>query len=301
MKITCIPFGTLLLSLAAMTAQAALIPVEGGKLIDDTANNTLWVSDANLFKTLANADGDPTAFVNKVIAAVDGVINDTPSQWDTPAYSGHYTLTARDFATSDGHTNWYGAQAFIAYLNSIHYLGYSDWRQPVTITSFSDFLPVGNAPGDVDPKSGELAELFYTELGARVSSNEYLRSVNGNAVLFHNLQDSYYYATEGTADPDTAGLFLFGYSVEHIKIGGNKDPASVWPVRSGQASVKDLITAVAAKIQATDSEGHADLVQAEQQLQNSCPELDKFLNESRPKGSYVDNDVEAIRRRIGCP
>jgi hypothetical protein len=296
-----IPVAALSLALAAMTARAALIPVDGGRLVDDTANDTLWVSDANLFKTLADASGDPAAFVQKVIAAAGGVIDDTPCQWDTPAYSGHYSLSAQDFATGSGHLNWYGAQAFIAYLNSIHYLGYSDWRQPATLIPFNGLLPAGTAPGDVAPASGELSELFYTELGARISSGDYLHSVNGYAGLFHNLQASYYYATEGSADPGTAGLFLFGYNVEHIKIGGNKDPAFAWPMRLGQASAKELVGSVAAQVGSAGG-GRTLLANAEQQLHESCEKLADFLKqESQAKDSLLDADIQAIGKVIGCP
>jgi hypothetical protein len=250
---------------------------------------------------MANAGGDPAAFVQKVIAASGGVVDDTPCQWDTPAYSGHYSLTAGDFASGTGHLTWYGAQAFITYLNSIRYLGYSDWRQPVTLTPFAEFLPTGTAPGDVAPASGELSELFYTELGARISDGSYLKSVNGYAAIFRNLQDSYYYATEGNADPGTAGLFLFGFNVEHIKIGGNKDPAFAWPMRLGQASSKDLIGAVAAEVERTDGDGRDSLGAAEKQLQHGCEDLAHFLKrESLSKDALLDADVEAIGKVIGC-
>jgi hypothetical protein len=301
MKSFLIPVAALSLALLALTARAALIPVDGGRLVDDTADDTLWVADANLFKTLANAGGDPTAFLQKVIAAAGGMVADTPCQWDTPAYSGRYTLTVSDFATDSGHLTWYGAQAFIAYLNSIRYLGYSDWRQPVTLTPFNELLATGTAPGDVAPTSGELSELFYTELGARISNGAYLNSVNGYGAVFRNLQDSYYYATEGTADPGTAGLFLFGYNVEHIKIGGNKDPAFAWPMRRGQASTKELIGAVAAQVEPADGDGRTPLSAAEKQLQRGCEDLTSFLKrESQSKDVLLDADVKAIGKAIGC-
>lgn len=302
MKSILIPLAALSLALAASTARAALIPVDGGRLVDDTANDTLWVSDANLFKTLANAGGDPAEFVRKVIAAAGGVIDDTPCEWDTPAYSGHYSLSVRDFATDSGNLTWYGAQAFIVYLNSIHYMGYSDWRQPVTLTPFNELLPTGTAPGDVKPASGELSELFYTELGARISNGVYLHSVNGYAAVFRNLQASYYYATEGNSDPGSSGLFLFGYNVEHIKIGGNKDPAFAWPMRLGQASATELIDAVAAQVEPADFDGRASLGEAGQQLQHSCEKLANFFKrEFRSKDSLLDADVKAIGNVIGCP
>jgi hypothetical protein len=59
--------------------------------------------------------GDPAAVVQQVIAAAGGMIDDTPCEWDTPACSGHYSLTVGDFATDSGHLTWYGAQAFINY------------------------------------------------------------------------------------------------------------------------------------------------------------------------------------------
>jgi hypothetical protein len=291
------------LALVALTARASLIPIDGGRIVQDTANDTQWVSDANLFKTLANAGGDPAAFVHEVIAAAGGVIDDTPCQWDTPTYSGHYSLTVADFSPGTGHLNWYGAQAFIAYLNSIRYLGHADWRQPVTVVSFDydGFTLTGTAPGDILPASGELSELFYTELGARYANGDYLNSVNGYAALFHNLEDSYNYATEGSADPGTAGLFLFGFTANVPKIGGNKDAAFAWPVRYGRASVTELIDAVAKRIPPAD-DGHDSLVAAEKRLRQSCEDLGKVLEqEPQSKHPLLDADVKSIGKLIGCP
>jgi hypothetical protein len=81
-----------------------------------------------------------------------------------------------------------------------------------------------------------------------------------------------------------AGLFLFGFSADVIKIGGNKDPAYAWPVRIGQVSVKELIGAVAEQTKRADDDGHDPLGEAKKRLEQPL----------------LDAGVETIGKLIGC-
>jgi hypothetical protein len=229
-------FGSFAMLLGAMAAHAALIAVDDGKLIDNTDNGTMWVADGNLFHTLANEGGDPAGFVAAVIATSHGVINDTPNELDTPANSGTHVLTTDDLHPDNGLMTWYGAQAFVNYLNSIKYQGYDDWRLPTTAdTHFASPEEVGVAPGEASPSAGELAQLFYTELGGTSGVSNYVSTLNSNAALFRNLQPNYHYGTEGLANaPDRAWVFNVGIVYAEIKV-GPKSTFATLPVRSGQA------------------------------------------------------------------
>jgi hypothetical protein len=68
----------------------------------------------------------------------------------------NYAKTS-DYDT-DGDMLYSQANAFIAYLNSISFLGYSNWRLPKADPSCSN-------PGGYDCTNSEMGHLSYTELG----------------------------------------------------------------------------------------------------------------------------------------
>jgi hypothetical protein len=110
-----------------VVAKAALIAVDGGLLVNDPDANLTWVSDANLMATQVDASGNAATFVETVINDSGGTI--TSAQ-------GVHTLSIDDFVTtnglntSKGQMTWYGAQAWVHYLNVTKYQGYSNWRLP---------------------------------------------------------------------------------------------------------------------------------------------------------------------------
>ncbi|QSA97664.1 DUF1566 domain-containing protein [Methylococcus sp. EFPC2] len=200
---------------------AALVDVGDG-LIHDTDLNVTWAQDANLFKTLATASGNAAIFVTTVINSVGGVIHDTPNSLDTPAHSGAYTLTAGDFNAATGQLSWWGAQAWVGYLNSISYGGETGWRLPITPIEISGY----------EMTDSELGHLFYTELGG-LANTPITTKHNSNYDLFSNVPDSVYWywsGTEFTADPRHAWSFYTYFGTQFDQYKDNQFFA--WPVRA---------------------------------------------------------------------
>jgi hypothetical protein len=146
----------------------------GSGLIFDTALNITWVQDANLLGTM---EGRNPNLVTDIISTIK-FIHDTPSYYDTTPYSGSHTLSINDFG-NNGSVDWYGAQAFVAYLNVKSYEGSTHWGLPTTPDN------VGNG---YYITSSQLGELFYSELGA----------VSGGVIpsgSFINVQSAVYWST----------------------------------------------------------------------------------------------------------
>ncbi len=164
----------LLLGLSA-SAQAALYDRGNGLIYDDQLNVTI-MQDANLFKTLA---GNDSSLVSNIISANNGVIHDTANVFD----GGTRTITSADFTASSGAMTWWGAQAFIGYLNNINYDGYNDWRLPINSpvdvalgfnynTSFNGSSDIG---WNIKSTNSELAYLFNVDLNL---INKYVDTVS---------------------------------------------------------------------------------------------------------------------------
>jgi hypothetical protein len=169
---------------------AALVAVTGGLLVNDTDHNITWTADANLFQTQAAQSGDAAAFVTTII-----------NDWGAPFVSSNfnngisYSLTAADFDTSSGGMTWFGAVAWINYLNVTNYQGYSDWRFPNIGSAGSE---PGICGGGCYPSnsgqpisSSEWWELFFTELGG-VERTPISTTHNGSYSLFSSIQGTYW-------------------------------------------------------------------------------------------------------------
>jgi hypothetical protein len=197
--------------LLAMGAQAGLVTTDGGLGVYDTTNNVTWTSNANLFATQeANYIGGAAAFVSAVIADSGGIIHDTPNQFDP---TGTYSLSASDFNVhAAGQMTWWGAQAWVNYLNVTNYGGSSQWALPTTVDSISnDGVPNG-APGNPAVSSSQMAELFYGGLG-EVAGSPITTTHNSSLALFTNtaaFNDSYWSGTEfQTASTNGRAWFFY--------------------------------------------------------------------------------------------
>lgn len=154
-------------------AETHLVDLENGTVCSKSTG-LQWVQDANLLKTLSLKD---PGLIRKIIAAVpDGVIRNTPNYWDR---SGKHVLRDSDFGlvfnSSTGwydSATWWGAHAFVIYLNHIGHGGYRDWRLP-EVRPLNGERPNHNSSFDgstdygyniVSPSS-EMAYLFHVELG----------------------------------------------------------------------------------------------------------------------------------------
>ncbi len=186
----------------AGSADAALVPRLGGQAVYDTDLDVTWIADANL--AAGNAFGTP------------GI-------------------------GADGRMNWATAKAWIGNLNAAHYLGFDDWRLPITPQpdpSCSD------QTGDVPPQGfglgctgSELGHLFYAEFGA--TENTSVLATGDPAVLarFENLQaDVYWSGTPYAPTPSFVWNFFFsnGFQGAFSQDLGNY---FVWAVRDGDAVV----------------------------------------------------------------
>ena len=75
--------------------------------------------------------------MNAVIAN-DPVIHDIPNGYDNSG-SGIYKLSSAIDFGSGGRVDWWGAQAYVSFLNSIDYAGSSQWVVPTTPDSESSY------------------------------------------------------------------------------------------------------------------------------------------------------------------
>jgi len=180
-------------------AQAGLVSTAGGLGVYDNVNNVTWTSDANLMATqAASYSGGASAYVAAVIAASGGVINDTPNSLDTPSYSGTYTLSASDFVTSgtySGTMSWFGAKAWVNYLNVTNYAGTNTWALPTTVDSAASSGAPNGASGNPSQSSSQMAQLFYGNLG-QVAGSSITTTHNSSYALFNLVRSTYWSGAE---------------------------------------------------------------------------------------------------------
>lgn len=176
-------------------SQGALFDRGNGLIYDDVLNVT-WTQDANLFATIAAAS---PGVVSQIVAV-------------TPTVDTH-TMTEGDFVTSNGRMDWWGARAFINYLNAIEYGGSAGWRLP-----------------HVSP-THEFSELFNTEFGGSVTT--YTNDANFN--LFSNIQTASYatdaYSGRSQTVFNTSQLRTYGSGIN------TSNRYSVWAVADGDVGV----------------------------------------------------------------
>ena len=148
--------------LSATTGNAALI--DNGSTIYDTDLNINWLTNANLAVTQAFG-----------VSGID----------------------------AEGLMNWNTAGLWIAAMNTANYLGFSDWRLPTvtdTGTPGCNLAFSGTDCGfNVNTATGEMAHLFYDELGNKAyynTSGSGPQSGLGltNTGSFSNLQSGLYWS-----------------------------------------------------------------------------------------------------------
>lgn len=196
----------------ASTSHAALNDLGNGLVNDDVLNIT-WMQDANLFKTLCDA-------------------NDPIATGFTPVD----TADAATVCTNNGAMTWNDAEAWIARLNTQSYLGFTDWRQPITPQPDATCSNQSVNAGFPDQGFGtnctgsELGNLFYTSLGNTTAGFT-------NTAPFANAQSFAYWSGSEFA-PSPANAWRFG-TLGGFQGIGDRDGSDlfVWPVRSGQSVV----------------------------------------------------------------
>jgi hypothetical protein len=234
--------------LLAVNANASLVSTDGGLGVYDTTNNVTWTSNANLFATqAASYSGGAAAFVSAVIADSGGVIHDTPNAYD----NGTYTLSASDFVTSGafaGTMDYWGARAWVNYLDATNYGGSNQWALPTTVDSDSSGGYPDGAGGDPSQSSSQMAQLFYGGLG-QVANSSITTTHNANYSLFSNVQSYVYWSgTETSADPSVAYSFstsngfqsgydkrndFYALAVSPGDVSAVPEPGAAWLLGSG--------------------------------------------------------------------
>jgi len=216
----------LLLNLTTLTAEATLTPYTSGgqSLVYSSVSDVTWTGDANLLGTMITSQGYNNV-VNAIIAA-SPVITDTPNYFDgsynnydgenNRPFSGTYSITAGDFS-ANGYVSWFGAQAFVGYLNTINYAGSQQWALP-TAGADPEF--------DYNQTRSQLGQLFYIELGGNLSANI------PNTANFTNEQAYSWSGTEHARSPHAAWGFDMGYGYLPLK----NYPLYAWAVSPGQVS-----------------------------------------------------------------
>lgn len=202
--------------LSATGANAALVPALGGQVVNDTDRNITWLANANL--AASNTFG------------VGGI-------------------------GASGLMNWNTAQSWIVAMNTANYLGYSDWRLP-TVTDTG--TPGCNAAfsgtdcgWNVDTATGEMAHLWYDELGNNAYYDILGNPQTGSGLLntgpFTNFQSNlYWYGTgydasytwafatyTGVQNVSYINHGLFALAVRPGQVAAVPVPAAVWLLGSG--------------------------------------------------------------------
>ncbi|PPD33647.1 MAG: PEP-CTERM sorting domain-containing protein [Methylomonas sp.] len=235
---------SLLLSLTTLNAEASLTPYtsDGKAVVYSSVSNITWTADANLLGTMISNQGF-NSVVNAIIAA-SPVIYDTPNFYDGSynnyaSYSGQYSLSVNDF-NSIGQTNWFGAQGFVGYLNSIHYGGSSLWVLP---SAGANLLDDYNNYGQLYYYGGQFGELYYYELGGTTSGNIPNTTTFSNERVY-----AYWLATEYTPNPFHAWNFdtyngnqndvskvtqFFAWAVSPGRVAAVPLPSAAWLFGSG--------------------------------------------------------------------
>lgn len=222
-------FLTVALSLSALSfnVQAALTSYnnEGVDLVYSSISDVTWTKDANLLGSwIANATGDTDANGNGINDIFDAIIAASPTITNTPntlSPTGIYTVTASDFY-NDGNTTWFGAMAFVSYLNSINYAGSSQWALPTVVHTTFGFQTLTNG----SEKGDEFIEL-----------SQELNGVNGiitNPTDFDNVTtySTYWSSTEVSAYP--AGAYYYASSYGTVAAYAKNFLLTPWAVSPGQ-------------------------------------------------------------------
>jgi hypothetical protein len=245
-KITSHAYVSALLLLASVSAHAELVSynTNGAGLVYSSVSNVTWTKDANLLGSMIGSRGFETV-VNDIIAASPAITN-TPNQFSP---TGIYTLSHSDFSeTKAGQATWFGAMAFVSYLNSIHYGASTEWRLPSIATTGFGYHQSTNGVNAGD----EFHELFYAELHQEQPSLGVPYTAPQHTAYFDNeqLSDTYWTGTENTYDwpistiidgPQSAFVFIAelaaqGISFKDFMLSTPTDSFGnfVWAISPGQ-------------------------------------------------------------------
>lgn len=215
----------LLMSLTTLNVEASLTPYTSGgqNLVYSSVSDVTWTQDANLFKTLFTTNAN---LISQIVGS--------GTTYDDPVY-GLQIIDANDFNTGNGQMSWWGAKAFVNYLNNVNYGGSSQWS-----------LPTSNSIDGYNGTAGnELGQLFYSELGGTAGNNI------PNSSAFNNEQAyAYWSGTEYEFNPrdawflDTSENGGYQGHIRKDDTEGNFRTFYAWAVSPGQVSAVPVPSAV---------------------------------------------------------
>lgn len=222
----------MLLSVLTFNTHAALTNYTGADnvgLVYSSVSNITWAQDANLFKTLYDADN----------SLITQIVNVTPS-YNDPTF-GLQLIDGFDFDTVSlsGRMTWWGAKAFINYLNNINYGGSNQWRLP-SVGGNPQLSFAYNLTGS------EFAQLFYGELGGSQTNSipDTVYFINESPYInpLSNLPISVYWTDTEYASEGASYLFRtfngsHGAAFKYYSF-------FTWPVSPGQVPTVPLPSAV---------------------------------------------------------
>lgn len=206
---------SLVLSASVFNAQAALTSYTGTGnvgLVYSSVSDVTWTQDANLFKTLYDAD-------NALISRIADI---------TPTYSdpvhGLQIIDATDFNVENGRMSWWGAIAWTSYLNNIKYGGSNQWRLSTSNAVMNNALV-----NYIGLEGNELGQLFYDELAGT------FRNSIPDTSFFDNEQSYFYWTgTEFPLNKDNDGwAFVFGTNLGYQNFLYKSSLLNAWPMSPG--------------------------------------------------------------------
>jgi len=199
------------------SVNATLVSRLGGQAVYDTDLDITWISDVNLAST--NTFGIPEG--------TGGIFN------------------------PGGNMSWDTANNWIDAINAANYLGFNDWRMPLTasLDSTCNDNPGGGGSADAqgfDCTGGEMGHLFYDELGG-TGATSILNSSDPDVALFSNITISGGQHWSGT-EFSSSSAWVFG--IEGTGGSGQQVHAlkgnnfSVLPVRDGDVGAVPIPAAI---------------------------------------------------------
>lgn len=182
------------------SANATLVSRLNGQAAYDTDLNITWLSDANLAVT--NTFG---------VAGIN----------------------------VGGYMSWNTAQSWIAGMNAANYLGFQDWRLPLTPQPDSSCDMQDIDSWGPNCTGSEMGHLFYNELGGMAFSDIALVHNAANYSLFTNIQSAVYWSgTEYAYIPGVAWEFGFLTGVQATQFQGITN--YILAVRTGDVAAVPL-------------------------------------------------------------